>query len=673
MRTVEQLPREIRMLDDVLIPLKDGTRLAARIWLPVDADGDPVPAILEYLPYRRRDGTAERDLLTHPYFAGHGYAAVRVDMRGSGDSDGVLLGEYLKQEQDDAMEAIAWIAVQPWCTGAVGMIGISWGGFNGLQVAARRPPALKAVVSIASTDDRYGDDIHFMGGCLLGDKLGWGATIFSINAAPPDPAIVGDRWREMWLERLDKNGLWLLDWLKHQRRDEYYKHGSVCEDWKAIQCPVYAVGGWTDGYTNAVFRLLANLKCPRKGLVGPWAHKYPHFGVPGPQIGFLQECLRWWDQWLKGRDTGIMKEPMLRAWIEDPVPPRARYEAKPGRWVAEDTWPAKGISAQPWRLEPGRLVAGKSAASGEALAIRSPETIGSASGSWCPYGTGHDQATDQRVEAGGSLVFDTPALEQDIEILGAPVVELQLSADRPQAKVACTLSEIMPSGAVTRVTYGLLNLTHRESHEQPTPLEPGKRYKVRVQLNDAGHRFAAGNRLRLAVSTAYWPTSWPSPEAATVSILTGSSTLSLPVRPKRAADAKLTPFGEPEGTAVLKKSYIEAPRERRRFTTDRVSGKMIMELVESDGRYRIDDIDLTVSVRKRRRFTIHPADPNSAHAEIYWHREYSRGTWRVSAESNIVLTSDGEAFRVNARLDAYEGDNRVFCRDWDERIRRDLV
>jgi len=673
MRIVERLPRKTRMLDDVRIPLKDGTRLAARIWLPVDAENDPVPAILEYLPYRRRDGTVERDVLTHPYFAGHGYAAVRVDMRGSGDSDGVLLGEYLQQEQDDAIEVIAWIAQQRWCSGAVGMIGISWGGFNGLQVAARRPPALKAIVTIASTDDRYADDIHFMGGCLLGDKLGWGSTIFSINAAPPDPAIVGDRWRAMWLERLDKNGLWLIDWLKHQRRDDFYKHGSICEDWGAIQCPVYAVGGWADGYTNAVFRLLANLQVPRKGLVGPWAHKYPHFGMPGPQIGFLQECLRWWDQWLKGRETGIMKEPMLRAWIEEPAPPRAHYDAKPGRWVAEAAWPAAGIARHPWRLEAGRLVAGAAAGPGETLAIRSPETVGSASGTWCPYGMAHDQATDQRAEAGGSLVFDTPALAEDIEILGAPIVELEVSADRPNAKLACTLSEIMPGGAVTRVSYGLLNLTHRESHERPTPLVPGRRYRVKVQLNDAGHRFAAGNRIRLALSTAYWPISWPSPEPATVSILLGSSALFLPVRPKRAADGELPPFGDSEGSAPLRKTYLEAPEERRRLIADRVSGTMVTELVESDGRYRIDDIDLTVAIRKRRRFSIHPDDPGSARAEIRWFREYSRGSWRVSAESRVTLTSDRDAFRVTARLDAFEGDQRIFCRDWDERIPRDLV
>src|SRR4029077_19238439 len=229
MRTAEQLPREIRMLDDVLIPLKDGTRLAARIWLPVDADGDPVPAILEYLPYRRRDGTVERDLLTHPYFAGHGYAAVRVDMRGSGDSDGVLLGEYLKQEQDDAMEVIAWIAAQPWCSGAVGMVGISWGGFNGLQVAARRPPALKAIITLCSTDDRYADDTHYMGGAVLGANLTWASTMLANQTRPPDKALVGERWREMWLERMRNLPLFVALWLKHQRRDAYWEHGSVCE------------------------------------------------------------------------------------------------------------------------------------------------------------------------------------------------------------------------------------------------------------------------------------------------------------------------------------------------------------------------------------------------------------------------------------------------------------
>ena len=167
MKTVKQFPRKTKEIANQWIVLADGTRLAARIWLPTDAEQRPVPAILEYLPYRKRDGTHVRDALTHPHLAGHGYACVRVDMRGNGESDGLMLDEYTKQELDDAVEVIAWLAGQAWCSGAVGMMGISWGGFNALQVAALRPPALKAIITLCSTDDRYSDDIHYKGGCLL--------------------------------------------------------------------------------------------------------------------------------------------------------------------------------------------------------------------------------------------------------------------------------------------------------------------------------------------------------------------------------------------------------------------------------------------------------------------------------------------------------------------------
>src|SRR5499426_3833836 len=230
MDIVTQFPRQVREIENLFITLADGTRLAARIWLPADAEQKPVPAILEYLPYRKRDGTAERDALTHPYFAGHGYAAVRVDMRGSGESDGILLDEYLKQEQDDCLEVFQWLARQPWCTGACGMIGISWGGFNGLQVAARRPPQLKAIITVGSTDDRYATDVHYMGGCMTKDNPDWAAVMFSHVSTPPDPAVVGERWRAMWLARLEHLQPWLIPWIAHQRRDGYWKHGSVCED-----------------------------------------------------------------------------------------------------------------------------------------------------------------------------------------------------------------------------------------------------------------------------------------------------------------------------------------------------------------------------------------------------------------------------------------------------------
>ena len=298
--------------------MKDGKRLSARLWMPVTAAEARVPALLEYIPYRKNDYTALRDSIRHRYFAGHGYASVRVDMRGSGDSDGLLMDEYVMQEQDDAVEVIAWLARQPWSSGSVGMFGKSWGGFNALQVAARRPPALKSIITICSTDDRYETDIHYLGGChMAADHVSWAAYMLAYNARPPSPAVVGSaRWREIWKERM-QSPPYLEEWMRHQTRDSFWTHGSVCEDFSSIQCSVMAVSGWADGYTDAVFRLLRGLSVERLGIIGPWAHEYPEVALPGPAIGFLQEAIRWWDHWLKGSDTGIMQEAMLRAFIQD--------------------------------------------------------------------------------------------------------------------------------------------------------------------------------------------------------------------------------------------------------------------------------------------------------------------------------------------------------------------
>ncbi|MFW5989564.1 MAG: CocE/NonD family hydrolase, partial [Desulfosudaceae bacterium] len=376
------------------------------------------------------------------------------------------------------------------------MIGISWGGFNGLQIAALQPPELKAVITVCSTDDRYADDVHYMGGCLLGDNLSWASTMFAYNACPPDPLLVGDVWRDMWMERLEKSGLWLAEWLSHQRRDEYWRHGSVCENFEAIRCPVMAVSGWADGYSNAVFRLLAGLKTPRKGLIGPWSHKYPHFGVPGPAIGFLQEALRWWDTWLKGEKTGIMEEPMLRVWMQDSVPPSSRYRKRPGRWVAEASWPSEHIAERQFFLDGAHLLSEDAAtpppetAAPElaAMTIQSPLSVGLYAGKWCSYAAPPDLPHDQREEDGGALVFETLPLEEPLEIMGAPVLHLELSASQPAAMVAARLSDVAPDDKATRITYGMLNLCHRNGHDKPEHLVPGRTYKVSFPLNHIARR-----------------------------------------------------------------------------------------------------------------------------------------------------------------------------------------
>ncbi len=670
MKTITEFPHEIEVLDPVFIEMSDGVRLVAKIWKPKGTE--QVPAILEYLPYRRSDGTAERDALTHPYFAGHGYAAIRVDMRGSGDSEGVMEGEYLKQEQDDALEVINWITAQPWCSGSVGMIGISWGGFNGLQVAARQPEALKAIVSICSTDDRYSDDIHYMGGCLMMDNPWWSSYMFSLNTTPPDPLAVGDRWKEIWLERLKGSGFWISDWLRHQRRDDFWKHGSVCEDFSQIKAAVYAVGGWADGYSNAVFRLMEGLDSPCKGLVGPWAHKYPHFAKPGPAIGFLQECLRWWDYWLKGIETGIMDEPALRAWVQDGVSPQTFYDHRPGRWAATESWPSQQVKSEIWHLNSTGLE--PVAKDAQALTLCSPQTVGMAGGRWCAFGLDPDGPGDQRAEAGGSLVFDTPVLEEDFDILGAAELELELESDQPVAMIAAVLSDVMPDGAATRVSCGVLNLTHRDDHEHPTPLTPGKRYRVTLKLNDCGHRFAAGHKLRIALSTTYWPVIWPMPEKVTLRIVTGQSTVALPVRHALDLDAELPEFLPPEGAEPLDIEQLSNPKFENGFQTDLITGEVTYRLKVDEGRVRHNDHDgWTTASTHEEIYRIHPDDPLSASFDVTWTEEVSRGAWHVTTRTRTRMHATKTHFVLKGELEAHFGEDEVYRQTWDEEIPRDLV
>ncbi|MFP5330992.1 MAG: CocE/NonD family hydrolase [Acidimicrobiia bacterium] len=653
---------------NVWIPGADGIRLAARIWRPLDET--PVPAILKYSPYRKRDGTVARDTTTHPHLVRHGYAAVRVDIRGSGESDGVLTDEYLQSELDDGVAIIGWIAAQPWCDGNVGMVGISWGGFNGLQIAALQPEPLKAVVTLCSTDDRYADDIHRMGGAVLCDELSWSAVMFAYNTLPPDPELVGDRWYEMWMQRLEGSGLWLAEWLRHQRRDDFFRHGSVCEDYSAIRVPVYAVSGWADGYSNAVFRLLEHLQVPRKGLIGPWVHAYPHLGRPGPAIDFVDEMVRWWDQWLKGKDTGIMDEPMLRTWMQDPVAPAPAYEYRPGRWVAEPAWPSPNVAHRTLGLSPdGRL----SEPSEGQVTVSTPLWVGRQAGKWCAYDHGPDQPPDQRTDDAGSVMFDSPPLDGPVEILGPPVADLTVRSDRPIAQLAVRLCAVDPDGTSSRVTYGVLNLTHRDSHAEPTPLVPGDWYRVRVTLNHVAQRFEAGQRIRLALSSSYWPLMWPAPEPTRIELDCAASALQLPIRNATELDSELSSFGEPTGTTPTPRTVLEPASASVRSCHDLGTDIYEVEVVDDSGRIRFDDIDMITEDRVVERYVVTGSDPTSACGEIVTTVARERGDWRVDSETRTSLRVTAEAFVLDAALSARLNRSEAFRRTWHIEIPRDLV
>ncbi|MFI0138137.1 CocE/NonD family hydrolase [Streptomyces luteogriseus] len=679
MRYVTNLPYETKEEEHVTIPMSDGVRLSAHIWRPTSSDQEPVPAVLEYIPYRKRDLTAVRDSIHHPYLAGHGYACVRVDLRGTGDSEGVLRDEYLEREQADAEEVLAWLAEQPWCDGGTGMMGISWGAFAALQVAARRPPSLKAIAIASFTDDRHADDMHYMGGALLSDNLAEAGTMFAYGTCPPDPAVVGERWREMWHERLENTEPWVLEWLRHQRRDDYWRHASVCEDYTSVRCPVLASSGWADGYSNAVTRLLGNLDVPRKGLIGPWSHKFPHLGEPGPAIGYLQELVRWWDHWLKGVDNGVMDGPMLQAWMQDSVPPSTSYEERPGRWVGEPHWPSPHIRPVTHPLSrhtigPAQDTSAAASEAGAAMTVRSPLSVGQFAGKWASYNAPPDLPYDQREEDGGSLVFDSEPLAEPVEILGSPSVELDLSVSEPVALVAARLSDVSPDGAATRVSYGILNLTRRDSTESPEPLEPGRRYRATVPLNGVAQAFPPGHRIRLSLSTSYWPLAWPAPKPALLSVHEHSSTLTLPVRPLDEPDeVPSSPFGEPEGTAPLAMTQVTPPEERWDVKRDLIDYRSELDIVKDRGTVRFEDIGLESGRRAHERYTAVADDFTSVGGETTWTMRFRRDDWDVRVVTHTRLTCDETDFFVDATLDAYEADRRVFSRTWNEKVPRDLL
>lgn len=664
-----KFPRKTKEIKNLWIPLSDGTKLAARLFVPTDAEKNPVPALLEYLPYRKTDGTHVRDALTHPYLAGHGYAAIRVDMRGNGDSEGLMEDEYTLQEQDDALEVIAWLAKQSWCSGKVGMFGISWGGFNALQVAARQPPALKAIVTICSTDDRYEDDIHYKGGTVLNENLGWAATMLAYSSRPPDPKIVGPRWKKMWLDRLKNEPFLLIPWLKHPHRDEYWKHGSVCENFGAITAATLVVGGWNDAYSNAVPRLMRGLRSPRKAIIGPWAHKYPHFAVPDPKIGFLQEMLRWWDFYLKDIDTKVTQDPDYRVYVMEPYKPGTFPSEIKGRWIAESYWGFGNTSNKAFYLTDKGIAASKG--SELPLTLTSKQTTGFDGGEYCIIWLGPEFPGDQAKDDSQSITFDSPMLIEDIDIVGQPTITLDLSVEKPVAHVAVRLNDVWPSGEVGRITYHLQNLCMRESRETPTALEPGKRYRVKIKLDDIAYKLPKGHKLRVSISTSYFPMMWPAPEPVKLTVYAGASELNLPLRKIRSLEAPVT-FAEAEGATPVELKHVKPSSNKREVTVDPKTGETRLEIVDDFGTQLIKDLGLTIWGTGRESYSILPDNPLSAKMETHWTEARKRGTWETRTETYGRLTATKTHWIIWGKIEAFEGKKKIFTKEFNEKIARKL-
>ncbi|HEV7321878.1 MAG TPA: CocE/NonD family hydrolase [Ensifer sp.] len=661
--------REFTLIENEWIRLKDGTQLAARIWMPAGANAAPVPAVLEYLPYRKQGGTSLRDESTYPVFAAAGIAGVRVDIRGSGESDGVIDGEYTPRELSDGCEIIEWIAAQPWSNGKVGMMGISWGGFNCLQVAALNPPALKAVISIASTVDRYNDDIHYKNGCHLSAQLSWAATMLAYQSRSPDPELVGDRWKAMWMERLENEPYFMEEWLEHQRRDAFWEHGSISEDFDSVAVPALVIAGWADGYRNTPLKAVEGLGDKAKALIGPWVHKYPHFAFPKPRADFHGEAIRWWNRWLRDEENGAEKGPQVRAYILDGPRPSLRRDSDPGRWVAKDAWTSPemqlfGVSHD------GRLTPSAGGTGIGEIYLKSPLDTGTAAGEYFTLKPDAEMAGDQRIDDAGSLTFETAPLLAAADYLGQPTLTVDVTCQAPTANLAVRLVDVHPDGTATRVAFGVLNLAHRDGNASPKGMEPGRKTRITLTLDACGYRFRPGNRIRVSLSTAYWPLILPTPTDPGLSIDTASLSLALPLL---GAHREIV-VPEPENPDPLPK-YVELKRGNTSRTVERdmTHGMTHYRIYEDTGLSEHPDTGLATQDIRDETWSIAPDDPLSMIGTSTWTCIARREGWSVRTVSTATLHCTEDDWITEAEVVAYEGETKIFEKHFEKRVRRDLM
>jgi putative CocE/NonD family hydrolase len=637
------------------IPMSDGVRLAATLYLPDQGRG-PWPAILEYLPYRKDDWTLQRDLALYPFVVEQGYVGARVDIRGTGASEGTLPdGEYSGQELADGLAVIAWLSRQPWSNGSVGVWGISWGGFNAIQLAMRRPPALRAIIAVDASDDLFHDDIHYIDGIWHLDEYEVGIDLW--NAVTPAPDFPVDE--ESLSGRFDAEP-WLLSWLRHQRDGPFWRRGSLRPNYGRLEVPAMLVGGFLDGYRDSIPRMLEDVPAPTRAIVGPWNHAWPHDATPGPEIEWRREAVRWWDHWLKGKDGGLLDDPPLAVFLRSWHPPDPSLKVAPGSWRWGD-WPIEGSEERTFYLsDDGSLRTARGSDAVHQLPYR--PGAGAEAGAW--WG---ELTVDQGPLDATCLVYETDPLPEDVAIIGMPRAVLHAAVDAPLAHFFARLSDVSPDEHVTLVTGGGLNSAHRNSAEHPEPLKPDAVDRFEVPLRFTSWVFPAGHRFRLAVSNHLWPMMWPTPYRMTMSLHVADSRLVLPVVPLESRDAPRfeSPHKAPAPPGLETKGEIQPSA----WTVDRIEGSTLASWKgEEESRFPWGRMRSTESLR----FKVSDDRPDRAAALGEGDIGVSLPGRTLAWQTRLSLSSDVESFRYRFRRTLAENGTVIREREWDESVPRDF-
>jgi uncharacterized protein len=691
----------------VQYPGKPALQLRGHFWYnaPARHAGRRLPAIVELNPYRRRDGMLYVDSMMYPWFAFKEYCCFRIDLQGSGDSDGLMNDEYSDEELSYCVQVIEQIARLPFCDGNVAMMGKSWSAINSLMVAARDdvPAALKTILFCCGTDDRFNDDVHYKGGTMMYDNAGWAASMWGWMPMPPDPLIVGDRWKAMWRERIESLDFWFERWAAHQTRDTYWRDTSVRDRMSNVRIPVYVVSGWQDGYKNPAARIVTALGergVPVEGVLGPWGHKYPFDGFPGPHIEWLDYIVtHWWDRWLKGRALDPATErPQLMVWMgESRGPHRTPDYRERGRWVAEDWRWQQRIRPLELVLQPDRRLAVRAtaaqtgerwfhASSGVLLGTDVLETS-----SWGEC-ENPDLPGDQRTNDRRSLSFDTPPLAGDLACFGRPLVRLVMRSTRAIASIAVRLCEIEPlTGRSHMVTWNLWSLAYRNGDlEPPSGVPVDAPFSLEFPLDILGHVFRRGWRIRLAISPSFDPAMWANPKPYDIAVLAGgnASALVLPLRDVRATDAAVaqrfamsqTSYADPSTYAPI----LRTIRDESNVRTAYIEGseghrKLLVRKVLDSGSFVYGGVldELLVDEIAEEGFTLTAGDPLSSVATTRYDSRLRRRDWNVRALAATRVWSDAGGsrpeFRYRATVETYVDDRAFVRREVEGRIPRRWV
>ena len=647
-------------MERVWIPMKDNVRLAATLYMPDGAKpGDKFPAVLDYLPYRKDDSTAAGDYPKNAYFARRGYVGARVDIRGFGASEGRPTDrEYSAQEQIDGEQVIHWLATQPWSNGKVGMYGISWGGFNALQMAMRNPPELKAIIATDATEELFHDDIHYIDGMMHVDEFELNMDMAPGMTGAPDytlaESVLGPRF---------ETAPWSLLYFKHQRDGTLWR--SPVRPLNEIKVPCFLIGGLADGYRDSIPRMLEQVKAPIRALVGPWNHSNPNDADFGPRIEWREDAVRWWDYWLKARDTGVLEDPKLVIFMRHWFPPDPNLETVPGEWRAETAWPPRDAKISTLYLQSNHMLA-SAASQPDTHRLKYIPSIGVEAGFW--WG---ELLSDQRPVDAFSLVYDSAPLQEELAIMGRPHASLRASADAPLANWFARLSDVAPDGTVTQITGAGLSGAQRDSRSDPKLLEPGKVYDLDVEMHLTTWVFPQGHRIRLSVSNALWPMVLSTPYNMTTSLQlggTGGSRVTLPVVLVQGVAARVSPPQPSEERTDLKSlgfpwpgEWLVTRDEGRQKATVLWKGKM-------GGEYpwgKETDLEkLTYEIEDA-----HP-DVNVIRGEAETTLELKD---RVLVWSGLLFfTSDAKNYFYKYTRELRKDGNLVKTKTWEETIPRDL-